>query len=188
MTGFFGLGDFIFDLLKGTSTCHRILKTFCMPCLKLFELVRSDSMAYINITGIPFCNSSRTCEYLCNNSMVLEEAQSSSRVYRLCSHIFLIGINCILALYIKGNISPMALLVIFVLTFFIVTFCISIHADAAEALIISFLVNEEWEKRNIMVTDPIFNPLDREAFPALRMKDQDLQQHIREHWEEKRRD
>lgn len=68
----------------------------------------------------------------------------------------------------------MSLLVIFVLTFFIVTFCISIHADAAEALIISFLVNEEWEKRKIMQNDPIFNPLDRDAFPALKMNDEDL--------------
>lgn len=150
MTGFFVVGDFIFDLLKATDCCHTILRTCCMPCLKLFELVRSDSLSYIHISGIPFCNSARTCEYLCNNSMILDEAQSSSRIYRVCSHILLVGINCILALYIKGNISPMSLLVIFVLSFFIVTFSISIHADVAEALIISFLVNEEWQKRKML--------------------------------------
>lgn len=27
----------------------------------LFDLVRTDSYAYINIAGIPFCNASRQC-------------------------------------------------------------------------------------------------------------------------------
>ena len=131
-------------------------------------------MPYINITGIPFCNASRTCEYLSNNTVVMKDSQCASRVYRLCSHILLVGITCIFALYIKGNISPMALLVVFGFSFFIVTFCISIHADAADALIVSFLFNEEWEKRKILVKDPVFNPDDKEALQKLDMKNKEL--------------
>lgn len=170
MTGFFGLGDFIFDLLKGVPCCTSFLTTCCVPCLKLFELVRSDAMAYINITGIPFCNSSRTCEYLCNNSAIFEGSQNTSRVYRLASHIFLIGLNCILALYVKGNIAPTALFVVFVLTFFIVTFCISIHADAAEALIICYLTDEEWNKREGIKTNPIYDNHDKSSLHGMNMK------------------
>ena len=68
----------------------------------------------------------------------------------------------------------MALLVVFGFSFFIVTFCISIHADAADALIVSFLFNEEWEKRKILVKDPVFNPDDKEALQKLDMKNKEL--------------
>ena len=41
----------------------------------------------------------------------------------------------------------MSILVIIFLSIFISTFFISMHADAAEAILITFLVNEETEKR-----------------------------------------
>lgn len=72
----------------------------------------------------------------------------------------------------------MALLVVFAFSFFIVTFCISIHADAADALIVSFLLNEEWEKRKILEKDPVFNPNDKEALKGLKMKNSDLKDEI----------
>lgn len=53
----------------------------------------------------------------------------------------------ILALYIKGNISIYALLVIMVQTLFIATLFISIHADATEAIQIIFLTDEEFARQ-----------------------------------------
>ena len=52
-----------------------------------------------------------------------------------------------ICLYVKGEIVPTALFVIFLISIFISTFFISIHADAAEAISISFIDNEECEKR-----------------------------------------
>lgn len=70
MLGFFTLPDMIFDIFKpsrlkeaeGQTGCY----ASCFHCLAgwiepLFELVRSESMAYINMTGVPYCNASRYC-------------------------------------------------------------------------------------------------------------------------------
>lgn len=104
-------------------------------------------MAYINIAGNPYCNAARYCEYLSDKSVVLEAGQSASRTYRLCAHMLIAGVVGLICLYIKGEIVPTALFVIFLVSIFIATFFISVHADAAEAIAISFMDNEECEKR-----------------------------------------
>lgn len=57
------------------------------------------------------------------------------------------GIVGIIALYLKGTIAPFAVFIIVVMTIFVCTFFISIHADAAEAILILFLAEEELGKR-----------------------------------------
>lgn len=57
------------------------------------------------------------------------------------------GIVSIICLYVKGKIVPTIVLVMIFLSLFISTFFISIHADAAEAIAISFIDNEECERR-----------------------------------------
>lgn len=101
-------------------------------------------MAYINLTGNPYCNSARYCEYLCDRSIIMDYSQSTSRVYRICAHFLITGIMAIMALYMKGNISIYALLVIMVQSLFIATLFISVHADATEAIQIIFLTDEEF--------------------------------------------
>ena len=141
MTGFFTLPDYIFDFLKPDShpdedeSCYyyyaTCFNTVFSPCLKVFDMVRSDAMAYVYLTGNPYCNSARYCEYLCDNSMVMEYSQSTSRAYRVCAHFAIAGLVAIVGMYIKGSISLIVLLVIVGLALFISTFFISIHADAA---------------------------------------------------------
>lgn len=63
---FFTFFDFILDFFKPNAAnpnsayanCH---KAVCSPCTNCLDLVRTDSMAYINLTGNPFCNSARYC-------------------------------------------------------------------------------------------------------------------------------
>ena len=98
-------------------------------------------MAYINLTGNPFCNSSRYCEYLCGRSIIMDSSQSTSRAYRLYAHFLIVGIMAVIALYIKGVISIYALLIIMIQSIFIATLLISVHADAAEAIQIVFLAD-----------------------------------------------
>ncbi len=45
-----------------------------------FSLVRTDAMAYINLTGLSYCNSARYCDFLCSSSPLFEGSQSASRV------------------------------------------------------------------------------------------------------------
>lgn len=83
MVGFFSLADFLFDIIKPDNYMGmygRCYYPICGWLTSLFELVRSDSMAYINLTGLPYCNSSRYCEFLCNNTRLYHGSQSVSRV------------------------------------------------------------------------------------------------------------
>ncbi len=79
--------------------------------------------------------------------MIMDNSQSSSRTYRLCAHLLLAGIVGICALYFYGEISPYALGLVIIICIFICTLFISIHADAAEALQILYLTDEEFNKR-----------------------------------------
>lgn len=53
----------------------------CFWLYGFFDLVRSDSMAFIHLTGLPYCNASRYCEFLSTNSPVFGGHQSISRVH-----------------------------------------------------------------------------------------------------------
>lgn len=145
MTGFLSFFDFLFDIVKPDENANpdgfytKCYNVCCICCVKIFDLIRSDAMAFINLTGNPFCNSARYCEYLCDRSIIMDYSQSTSRAYRICAHFLLTGIMAIFALYVKGNISIYALIVVMVQTLFISTLLISVHADATEAIQIVFL-------------------------------------------------
>ena len=134
--GFFTFFDFILDFLKPnyvenpTSPYTYCYQTVCGPFSACLDLVRTDAIPYVYLTGNPFCNSARYCEYLCGRSVIMENTHSTSRVYRLCAHFLLIGILVIFAMYVKGVISIYALTLIIVNTIFVSTFFISFHADA----------------------------------------------------------
>ncbi len=154
MNGFLSLFDSLLDFLKPAvnenpdSNYTRCCARTCQPCLSLFDLVRADSMAYVNLTGNPYCNSARYCEYLCRKSLIMDYSQSTSRIYRICAHFLIAGIVLILALYIKGSISLGALLVILAEALTVSTFFINIHADSSEAIQIVFLQEEDFTKRD----------------------------------------
>ncbi len=74
MTGFFNVFDAIFDLLRPEQGhCSQFYIQCCSKLnfffKDLFDFVRSDSLAYVNLAGNPYCNSSRYCEMLCNKSL-----------------------------------------------------------------------------------------------------------------------
>jgi len=154
MTGFFSIGDYLFDFIKpdekenpeGAYTL--CFNSVCDVCIRIFDLVRSDAMSYIFLTGNPLCNSSRYCEYLCDQSLLTDSSQSTSRSYRICAHFLIAGGVAIAGLFMKGSgLSTYTIIAIIVLAIFIATFFVSIHADAAEAIQIIFLGDEEFTKR-----------------------------------------
>ena len=145
ITGTLSVGDLIFDFLKpdenaNPESCYNeSCQCLFKPCFSLFDLVRSDAMAFINMTGNPFMNSARYCEFLCDRSIIMDYSQSTSRAYRICAHFLITSIISIYALYSNENISIYALIVVMVQTIFLSTLFISVHADATEAIQIIFL-------------------------------------------------
>ncbi len=110
MTGFFTLFDAIFDFLRPEH--DHCFSFYINCCTKLnfifkdfFDFVRSDALAYVNLAGNPYCNSSRFCEMLCYKSRTTQYSQSTSRVYRLSAHFFIIGLVGFITLFMNGNIS-----------------------------------------------------------------------------------
>lgn len=106
-------------------------------------------MAYINISGLPFCNSARYCEFLCNNSKLFSGSESPIRVvfpltqfYRFTAHALLISLILNVSLIYDPKLPLLALLFSLLACFFVITYFIGIHADAAEALMITFVTEE----------------------------------------------
>lgn len=108
----------------------------------LFTLVRPDAMAYINVASLPYCNAARYCEFLCGNTRLYPGSQSVTRYYRFGAHVLLAGIVTLVSLFYRGPISITAIIFIFFLSLLLVTYFISVHADAAEGLFITFLAEE----------------------------------------------
>jgi len=138
INGFLFVPDMILD----------IFRVFCDFTISVFDLVRSDALAYIALLGSPFCNSAMYCEYLGKESLLSDCSQSIMRTYRISAHILLAGIVSIVGLYLKGTIEPYTVAATFFLGIFISTFFISYNADAAEALMLMHSAQEEYFKRS----------------------------------------
>ena len=68
MSGFLGPIDFIFDAIKPAKNdkgCYGKCFSIFDFCTNIFDLVREDAIPFLALTGNPYCNSSRCCEYLC---------------------------------------------------------------------------------------------------------------------------
>ena len=148
MSGWFTIADYIFDFLRSdippaegsaVSGCQK-----CLNCVdNFFDLVRSDCMCYIYLTGNPYCNSARYCEYLCGESALTRNSQSISRFYRICAHFLLAGLMAMINLLLQGPTkSIFILLLVFLLGLFLATFFVSFHADSTESVQIIFLLDE----------------------------------------------
>lgn len=63
MTNFFFIPDLLFDFFrpdedKSPAAYQKYIQICCL-CDRVLGLVREESMAFINITGLPYCNASR---------------------------------------------------------------------------------------------------------------------------------
>jgi hypothetical protein len=147
MNGFFSLFDLIFDLLRPDSTsnceCYKTFYRSVFSCIgDFFNLVRADAFAYIALTGNPYCNSSRYCELIYHKAFWFKDSQSISRSYRICSHLLLAGITGLVNLLLQGkDASLFIVLTVFLFSLFISTLWISLHADATDAMQVTFLLD-----------------------------------------------
>lgn len=105
--------------------------------------MREDSFAYTFLTNLPYCNSSRYCQYLADESKFYNYSQTVNRLYRLNAHIIPIFFTLLIAMLSMekaGSSSPYGIFCITIITFFTITFPIAYIGDAAEGLLISTFV------------------------------------------------
>lgn len=121
--------------------------------------MRTDAYAYINLTGIPYCNAARQCEALCHNAEGFRGNQSCMRLYRNAAHIFLVAIVTFISyLILSGREASYTNWFIFALIIFsaycISTYFIDIHANAADGLMVSYLTEHNCEGDYLDVCPP----------------------------------
>lgn len=140
MTGYWVFFDFFFDTIKPcipddeSTTCGKFFAHRCVRnTIDFFDLVKPEAMPYINLTGNTYCNSARYCDYLYEQSLVLQylDSASFSKSYRVSAHLLLAVGTAIISLLVNGHVSSFLALVIVFLMIFLGTFFISAHASAA---------------------------------------------------------
>lgn len=117
--------------------------------------MRTDAYAYINLSGVPYCNAARQCEALCQYSEVFRSSQSCIRLYRIAAHIFLVAIVAVICYFILAARSSYTNWYILALVIFgaycVVTYFIDILADAAEGLMVCYLSEQNLDGNEMEV-------------------------------------
>lgn len=92
---------------------------------------------------MPYCNSSRYCEFLSEESKFYNNNQIINRLYRLNLHIIPIFFTLLIAMLLMegtGKTSPYGIFCITLITFFTVTYPLTYQPNTAEGLLISTFV------------------------------------------------
>ena len=127
----------------------------CCDCNRnCFELIRTDVYAYINLTGIAYCNAARNCEHLIEANRLFVGGQSVMYFYRICSYVFTIGITLIASYFLQlsklnGIISYPSLIFVFILSYSILVYFVDIHANLAEGIQVSYLIELSLSNGNV---------------------------------------
>jgi hypothetical protein len=149
MNGFFEVPTLLIELL----TCHR--RTCCnklgVCCEKsccggwgcFFHLVRTDSYAYINLAGEPFCNAGRECYDVCIQADQFVAGYNPMKHYRFAASVFLTTLLYILgSIYVNKRVVNFYWwenVVLVVISYAVVCWFVDISANAAEGVSTSFL-------------------------------------------------
>ena len=121
------------------DTCCSKLGTVCTnscnPITCFFDMVRTDAYSYINLSGIPFCNSARNCAYLCEKSKQFVGNHSAIKHYRFIAFVFLTALLCFMTQWILNyrtfTICPCNLAIGVVMIYGTIAWFIDIHASSA---------------------------------------------------------
>lgn len=134
-----------------------LLVSFFFPssdfCLcNFFDLTRSDSYAYIYLTGNSYCPSSRHAQYLCHRSAICKANESVLEVYTFVARTVLALASVMIAYWIardnlvESRVPPYLLLGIFFACLYITCYCSDLHAIIAQAVLLCFLVEYDLDE------------------------------------------
>jgi hypothetical protein len=148
LNAFFEVPTLLIELLVcHPQTCCSKLGTMCYNkcnlCTCFFDLVRTDAYAYINLTGIPFCDAARQTSRLADRSNQFIGYHSAMKHYRFAAHVSAIAFSFLWAFWVLNyrtfNYSLWQVGILIMFIYGIVTWFIGIHTDAAEGLQTSYL-------------------------------------------------
>lgn len=91
----------IYDTIRNCGD-GKFTQPNCMS--KIMDMVRSDALTLVALTGTPYCNAANYCDYFWYESMTTEKTSCSLRVYKLAAHIFISVSATIAGLFYLGNI------------------------------------------------------------------------------------
>ncbi len=140
LNAFFELPTLIAELLicHPTACCSKLGTTCYNSCnwfSCFFDLVRTDSYAYANITGIPFCNASRECKKICENSKHFVGVHSPIKHYRFVAFAFILTLALIAAWFIlRARLLVYGfwhIVLIIVVIYITIAWFIDLHCSAA---------------------------------------------------------
>jgi len=107
------------------------------------DLARSDAYAYINLSGIPYCNAARQCQAICLRTDLFYSDDTCIRLYRIAAQIFVVTLSVLITLIIisaKANYMGMVnLIVLICYCYLMATHFVDIHSNAAEGLVTCYL-------------------------------------------------
>ena len=140
LNAFFEVPTLIIELLVcHPNTCCSKLGTTCYNTCNIFtcffELVRTDAYSYINLTGIPFCDSARQTARLCDRSNQFVGYHSAMKHYRFAAHISIISFIFFWAYWILNyrtfNFDVWNVVILILFIYGTVSFFVGIHTDTA---------------------------------------------------------
>lgn len=157
LNAFFEIPTLIMELLichpqtccsKLGTTCYNTCS--CFTCF--FDLVRTDAYSYINMSGIPFCNSARQCKKINERCPAFIGSHSPMKHFRFAAHVFCVAAVFLMTWFILrkrvwySNFWHYVILIVVI--YAVLTWFVSIQADAAEGLQTAFLSERELENGN----------------------------------------
>lgn len=149
VNGFFELPTLVVELF----TCHKDTccnkvgdycdsKCFCLDYL--FNLVRTDTYTYINLSGIPYCNSARSCANVCQFSNEFVGKYNPLKHYRFVVHVLIVTISSLLGYiftYIRVyHVTFWHIFCIIVFSYAVGSWLLGLGIDPAESISTNFFV------------------------------------------------
>lgn len=106
-------------------------------------MIRTDVYSGINITGFSFCQASKACRNICDNTTLFVGIQSPIKHYRFTTHVFYISACFLIGWMIQRSFMEYYGIwnngIIIITSLITITWFINIFSDSAEALQTCFL-------------------------------------------------
>ena len=144
VNGFFFIPQVITDLAR---SCQNSKQKTNNCLINAIDLARADALSFIILSGLPYCNASKYCEYLWNESMISDQTQSSIHIYKIAAHMLIATIGSIIGLFLRSQLDPYLLAFTLMIGLFITTFFIEFNAVCSETLQLLYIMEEEFYKR-----------------------------------------
>jgi hypothetical protein len=104
------------------------------------------------LSGNAYCNSARYAEYLSIKSKHASFSQSMSRIYRFTAHFLIACLITVIAMWVFGfhlkeYVAVPGMLTLLLISMGVATFFVSLHSDAADSILILYLMEQEFGER-----------------------------------------